>query len=384
MNFPRELRASVLPLLVASAFTVPARGLIVFNDGHDHVYVTGTATVTHDSNIFGNNLDDGDTLYSASVMAEYTRRAGWIGVNASLSLESTRFGSHTSENFDDPKFSAEFTKLNGRTTGSLTLNAERDNRADPTVNVRTDSWAYAAGLNAKYPVIDRYTLAGGVNYSFTDYTDNRLYTDQRSLGASVDLFYVLRHDRDLIAGYRFRDNESSRHTGSVDHAFMLGVNGTIVRGYSGSVRFGYQYREPKHSADSTFTGWTGSATVGHNFTKKLTMNLQASEDFSTTATNIDIDRTTLSADLQHSFNARWSVHGGVDYGHSRFLGKNGIIPSMGRNRVDTFFNANAGIGYTKSEHFKIRLDCNWSENWSTLQYSDFIRQSWSLSVTSRW
>jgi hypothetical protein len=384
MKLPRELRPAVALLLATGLACTPAQGLVTFNGGHDHLYVTGNLGVAYDSNIFANNVSDGDTIYTASVLAEYARKAGWIAVNGSLEVEASRFAGHTAENFTNPKMSLELTKQGGRTTGSLLLNAARESRADPTVNLRNESWNYGVSLNAKYPVIERYSLSGSLSYSLVDYIDNALYVDLRSYGATADLFYVLSKERDLVAGYRYRDNQSSVNTSTEDHAFTAGVSGRIVRGYNGSLRVGYQTRHPQKTSDVSFGSWTGSASVTHGFSKKLSLTAVGSKDFSTTATNTNVDVTTFSTDLQYAFNARWVAHGGLAYSNTRFLGLRGIDVTTGRSRADTMLQGDVGVTYSASEHFKLSLSYLWSENWSTLAYSDFIRTNWSLNLSSRW
>lgn len=384
MKLPSDLRLVVALVLVAPLACPPAYALVSFNGGHDHIYVTGTIGVAYDSNIFANNASDGDTIYSASVLAEYARRAGWIAVNGSVEVSASNFADHPGEDFTDPKFALELMKQDGRTTGSLLLNAARENRADPTVNLRNEFWSYGAAVNVRYPVIDRYYLTGSLGYADVDYINNSIFVDQETYSASADLFYELTKDRDLLVGYRYRDNESSVNTATADHAFTAGVNGRIVHGYDGKLRVGYQYRHPLHSSERTFSAWTGSASVTHAFGKKLSATATGSKDFSTTATNINLDGTTLSADFQYAFNARWTAHAGAGYNHSRFLGSAGVDSSTGQSRRDTMLNATAGVGYSANEHFKLSVNYTWSENWSTLQYSDFIRSGWSLSVVSRW
>lgn len=384
MKFRRDLRTGLVLLLTSSVIWAPAHGLVTFNDGHDHIYVTGTIGVAYDSNIFANNVGDDDFIYTATLLGEYARRAGWIAVNGSVELTASRFSSHEEENFDNPKFDLEFTKSGGRTTGSLTLTAAKENRVDPFVNVRNESWNYAAGLNVKYPVIDRYALAGSVSYSLTDYTDNSLYVDLRSYSASADLFYALNKERDLVAGYRFRENQGLANTSTIDHAFTVGLKGRIVRGYNGSLRFGYQTRKPDNSRDNSFNSWTGSASVTHAFGKRFSLTGDVGKDFSTTATNVSIDTLNSSLDGQYTFNARWNAHAGIGYTRARFLGSAGTIVPSGRQRQDSTFRADAGAGYSPNEHLKVSLNYTWAENWSTLQYSDFIRRGWSLTVSSRW
>lgn len=127
MHLRREYRACLAVLLALAIGCSPAHGIVTlnFNEGHDHVYVTGTLGVSSDSNVFANADAEGDFIYSTTLSAAYVRRAGWIGVNADVGVSSSHFATIKGQDFSNPNFSLEFTKQSGRTTGSLTLSAAR-------------------------------------------------------------------------------------------------------------------------------------------------------------------------------------------------------------------------------------------------------------------
>ena len=91
MTSLREYRAAVTLLLITALACSPAHALVTFDDGHDKIYVTGSVTVSRDSNVFANSDNRGDYVYSSALSAEYTRRAGWIGVNANAAVGSSHF-----------------------------------------------------------------------------------------------------------------------------------------------------------------------------------------------------------------------------------------------------------------------------------------------------
>ena len=156
---------------------MPAHGLVTLNDSHDHIFVSGTFGVSHDSNIYASADNAGDFVYSSSIALTYQRRAGWIGVNAGISMGASKFGKNSSNNFSNPSYSLELTKQSGRTTGAFTLSAARESRADAAVNLRTPSWNYNAGLNFKYPIKARSTLTGGLTYAAHKYADTTTLTN---------------------------------------------------------------------------------------------------------------------------------------------------------------------------------------------------------------
>ena len=108
-----NFRAACAVVIAVALFCSPAQALVSLNDGTDHIFVTGTTSMVYDSNIFAHAGGDGDYIYSAGLLFEYTRRAGFIGVNASVALNASRFGSNTTQNFNNPAFTAEFIKAGG-------------------------------------------------------------------------------------------------------------------------------------------------------------------------------------------------------------------------------------------------------------------------------
>ena len=389
----QELRRAIAVLLAIGIAGAPVRALVTLNDGHEHIFVNGTLGVSRDSNIFANSDNTGDFVYSTGVSIEYTRRVGWIGVNASVAGNASQYGKLKEENFSNPSYSMELTKQSGRTTGSITLSGARESRADSAINVRSSSWNYNAGLNFKYPVVERFTLSGSLGYSARKYIEQTQLANLSTYSSSTDLFYLLSNERDLVGGYRYRYSESSRSTSTTDQSINGGMSGRIIRGINGSVRVGYQIRTPHGdpTKPGRFRGLTASAATSYAVNRKITINGSVSKDFSTTATDASVDTTTASIESGYTYNRHWTISGGVGWGDSRFLGHQGRIvlasgPPVvfGKSRHDNYANWNAGLSYSLNEHFKAAVTCGNFINWSTVPFADFVRNSWGLNFSSRW
>jgi hypothetical protein len=389
----RTLRAFLAVALAAILAATPAHGLVTlnFNDGHDHVHVTATFGVSSDSNIYASRDSKGDYIFSSGLTAEYTRRAGWIGVNASVGVSGSHFATVKGQDFRNPTFSAELTKQSGRTTGSLTLSATRQSRADAAVNLRSSTWTYSAGLNYAYPVIERFKLAGNFSYTGQKQIDNKNLVNLSTYSAGLSMFYVYNTERDLSASYRYRLTETSINSSTSDHDFSLGMTGRIIRGLNGSVRVGYQFRIPNATPGSQkSSGLSASGSTSYAINRKVSLSSQISKDFSTTSTDASVDSTAADLTAQYAYSSKWSLTAGLGGGDSRFLGQNGrVILSLGPpevfgpNRHDTFFHWEAGIGYARSEHMKLSFNYSWFKNWSTTAFADFVRASWNLNLNSR-
>lgn len=391
--FCHEIRALLALVLAALVAATPAHGLVRlrFNDGHDQVNVSVGVGMSRDSNVFASKDSEGDFIYSTDVMAEYTRRAGWIGVNASVGVSASQFGTLKGQNFSNPTFSAELTKQSGRTTGSLTMSATRQSRADAATNLRSTSWSYQAGLNFAYPVIERFKVAGQLGYTGQKQVDNLSLVNIGTYTAGMNLFYVYNTERDLSAGYRYRYTQTSRSDSTTDHDFSGGMSGRIIRGLNGSVRVGYQFRVP-HSATNkeTFHGVSASAATQYALNRKMSLTGQVSKDFSTTSTDSSVDTGAADLGFKYAYSSKWSLLTGVGVGDSRFLGDSGRPllalgppPEYGPQRHDTFMHADATLSYARSERFKISFAYSWFKNWSTVTIADFVRASWNLRFDSR-
>lgn len=368
------------------------------NDGRDRIFVVGTASVARDSNVFANSDREGDTVYSSSLTAEYTRRAGWIGVNGRAAIASSQFAKFSRENFSNPSLSLEFTKQGGRTTGNLALSAARESRADASVNLRSDSWNYGADLEVRYPIDGNNSVAGQVGFNRRQYVNNAAFANLDSLSASLDLLRVLSSQRDLMAGYRYRHSQTSFNSTSDDHGFYAGVTGRLVSQLKGSVRAGYQTRSSHTGAtagvparSATFNGWMTTISASYPVTRKLGISAEIAKDFSTAATDSSVDALSGSLSASYTHNSRWSLSSGVSFGRSRFLGDGGRIvlavgppPVLGASREDDYIGLNAGLNYTLNSHLSASLAYAWFRNWSTLSIADFDRGSWTLGASSRW
>ncbi|HSI07163.1 MAG: outer membrane beta-barrel protein [Rariglobus sp.] len=352
--------------------------MIKFNEGRDQLFVSAGMSAAYDSNIFANSSNEEDIVTNFFLGIDYTRRAGMIGVDGSLSWDLGSFASNASEDFSNPSLNLEFTKNNGRTTGSLKLNASRESQADPNVNLRTDAWNYGADLSWKYPVIERYSLAGTFGYGLIDYVDNSAgLIDLSTYSAGLDLNYAYDSKRQIIAGYRIRQSETSSGNSSTDHSLTAGISGKIFAKITGSIRAGYQIRKDSATGE-TFGSMTASGDATWTVTKRLKITGSISKDFATTAIESGSDSLTFNLDAQYTLTSKWSVYSGLGLGHTDYISGPDI------NREDYFATWNSGIGYNLNTHFSTSLSYSYFKNWSNRSTSEFDRHSITLSASTRW
>lgn len=388
------LRSGSAGLFALLATAPSAHALLRLNDGRDQVYVTAYAGVGYDTNIFTSKNAESDLVVSGGAGMEYSRKAGLIGVNGSLGWNFGSFATFSSENFLNPSASLEFSKGTGRTTGSLQLNSTRDSRADPTVGLRTESWSYGANLNLRYPVIERYSIAGNAGWSRVDYQDEGInFSDIDTYTLGGDLFYTWRSDRDLVGGYRYRTSSAQFQSTSFDHSFYGGLSGRILSKLSGSARLGWSTRTveyPGPVAESTNDGLYVSLSGTWPVSQRISVTLTLLQDFSTSSSNFETQ--TSSADLMAQFahTSKLTSNVSMGVGTTEFI--SGFSPSTGvptdgfngSARSDYYITLGCGVSYSFNEHYTASVSYTYYQNFSNLARFEFFRQSISASLSARW
>ncbi|HEY1764989.1 MAG TPA: hypothetical protein VGF85_08695 [Opitutaceae bacterium] len=384
MNSPlRSLTAAAV--VAALACAPPARALVSLEDGHDHAFVNGTVDFGYDSNVFANAQSGGSMLVQGSLATEFTRRAGLISVDASASLSFARYANFRDQDYVDPKVTAEFSKQTGRTTGSLVVTAERQNRADVDVNTRDVSWNYDVGLNVLYPVIDRYSISGSFDFNHIDYQDEQLFTNLTTYTGNLYLYYIVNEERDFFVDYRSRYSEVADGSHDVDNSLSAGVSGKVFGPFNGSIQGGYTRRAIVGGGNAGDYGdFTASGTLTWTMNRQMTLSGDLARDFSTTATGQSIDSSDVGLTFKDSLSAKASATFETSAGQSRFLGPEGLISSGMTRRVDDFVSLGASFYYILNGHLKASLGYVFFRNWSTLAYAEFPRHQVNATLSTHW
>jgi len=366
-------------LIAALLFAFPwhhAWALLNFDGTRNQIFVFGSVSLGYNSNIFSDSTERGDTSLSGEVGADYNRLAGALAVNATAKVGYQTFSKYTGENALNPNFAIELVKGEGRATGSISVKVYRESRSDSSVNLRTNSWNAPIDLKIRYPFSERFYGTSETGYLSRTYgDDNPLLRDYHDYSEALDLFYVYTSKLDLVAGYRVRYSQVTGGPDTYDHWFNLGAVGSLLAKLNGQVRFGYEVRDI--SGGQSFNHFNALAALNWIVTRKLTLTGQLSRDFNTIATGSSIDSLVAALRANYSFTRKLEAEGGVAYGRNRFLG------STQNARRDDFFSADLGAHYKINEHFKVGASYTYLKNWSTLAFSDFDRQGFSVDISSR-
>jgi hypothetical protein len=307
-----------------------------------------------------------------------------IGVTAAASVTTARFDRYSSENYTNPSLIMEFTKNNGRLTGSLSAAGQRESRSDEAANLRANSWHYSSSLKLRYPVNDRYYLTSSSDISVRDYTNDFTRTtalfNLSSYSESVDVNYIYSSKLDLLGGYRVRIGQAEGGTGTRDSAFSLGATGGILPKLSGTVRAGYQWRDESGIEGGHYRSMTSSLALGWPMSDRTMISFQTSRDFMTAATDVSVDATAvdLSATVRPNLRVKVAMTAGTGYTISRYLG------DRGGGREDRTLAFHVSVSIPIKSHLSSSLSYTYENNDSNLAFSKFGRHTASLTLSARY
>jgi hypothetical protein len=387
-EIPRSHRRLRAALAVAAALLpIPAGlALVSLEDGKDHIFADGSIEMGYDSNVFANSVANASVTYKGDLSIEFVRRAGWIGVNGSASVDWMRYEAFQQQDYVDPKFTLGFTKQTGRTTGSLTFTAQREDRADVTVNTRDRSWDYDADFTFQYPVIERYSISGSLEYDRTDYINEPFFVNQLMYTGNLYLYYILNEQRDFFVDYRNRYTDEADGTRDLDNELSAGVSGRVYGPFNGSFQVGYQNRNIRGGVDggNGFNDLSVSGTATWNMDRRKTLTVDAMRDFTTAPTGESLETTSANLVFQDSLTAKASYNLTAGGGENKFLGQQGIaVPEQAR-RVDYFYDLSAAYFYTVNQHLKLSLVYTYYRSYSTISIADFPRHQLDFMLSSHW
>ncbi len=358
---------------------IPARALLTFNDGKDQIFTSATYSWGYDTNVFANTATRGSVTQAFSWGANYTRKAGVIGVNASIGMNAGQFVGIPGQDYDDPNITLSFNKGVGRTTGNLMIQAQKVNSPDPIANNRQVGWEYTAALNLRYPIIERFYITNVTTVGGSSYANRALFANQQSYSDGIDVNFVYDSKLDLRAGYGFA-LEKTHDTTAIHHAFDVGANGTIAPQLSGSLITGFVIDQTSYSSGKgkaeTFTGLTATANLNWRFSRSLSFTGTAAKDFGISSTDVTTDSTTLGLTSETTLFKRFRTSVGVTYVGTSFLGRNG------GGRRDTLWELVANVGTALTTHLRANLAYAYMVNYSNFSTARFIRETITLSVTA--
>lgn len=303
---------------MASGFVEIANGELLFET---------SARLTRDSNVFADEREISDTIYSLEPGFAYSREVGRLNVDARVAVAMNRFSDLDDEDSDD--VSARFNaSIPSAATSPLKGNFEvtyfNGRRVDIYLNDRFQVETFGVGGQGSYQFSPKTQVRFGADYG-ASYPEDLPNSHWRT--ARLGLGYNLRPAVVTFLDYRFRRSKSETDlfngfgVNNRDHAIFVGIDGDLSPVLSGLASIGYQTR----SADANDVGGEDNRLVSQvSLTwqaRQLTkVGFVISADSVTTNAGRTVDRTGLNLSVDQAVGPTLHLNGSVEWARLEYRG----------------------------------------------------------------
>lgn len=373
---PRVVLASLLLGLLGS---LPALALWEAADGE--VFVSLDASVSADSNIGSNALEQSDTIYAVTPGVSWERSRGRGSVSFGAQVEIER--ASEAETYDSENYSADFSLSmpatgSGRLRGTFDASYFDGSRVNSFQNTRISEQSYDLNLSGAYHVSARINARAGATYGKTE---PETLAEYESNSLSAGLGYNLSPDVSLFLDARFRDSSSERLDGlgsssdTSGNAFLVGLDGQLTARLSGQIGIGYDQSETSFGGvEREYSGFTYDASLTWTPRERTSLTLDASNGVqSTSSGGTEYSRVNLSVAQEIGLNMSASV--GVGFRSSDFA-------SSARGDDDVM-DATARFRYAMTRNISWSLAYRYTDADSTSVIVNYSRSVWTFSGTAR-
>jgi len=346
-----------------------------------------SARAEYDTNIFGNNTSDADTIFSFTPDLRYTRAVGKISTIAVAGVNIIRFNEADDENSEDPFASVTFNydaadKGNAR----LSIGFARSSQADDTVldRLKSDEYALDSMVNHFYSEKLGYRVGFGTTISESKtngFNDVDTYT--------VSLGSVYRYSQKLNAAltYSFRksgtedvDTTLFEKPDSDDHRLTASLEGEISPKVTGQIGVGFSIRD--YDEGGSDVAPTLSTGLNWAAAEKTTVSFNATQDFETTSAAQSALRFKTSLGVTQAINAKLNLTGSFGYEHATY--ENSAVAPADNGRTDDSFIFQAGAAYAFTRYVSANAGITYRDNQSDAARADYERTIVSVGVSARY
>ncbi|QYM78577.1 outer membrane beta-barrel protein [Horticoccus luteus] len=301
----KALSAIAVIGFVSSAFGADGTGPAFF--------VTGTADVRADDNIYLSHVRTDDVVYDfvPGISLEFGRNANlqnklqvaesFARYSDNDSLDTNLFSGMLSGNYDDAKLKLDYG------TSYKELN---QNSVDIRGLTRRD--VFNIHGNVEVLATAKSSVAVGGLFERTDYQDDgtgRGYSDSDITTVPLNYYLKMTPKLDLSFGYRFRDTELSAGQNSQDHFLSVGARGEFTPKLSGRFQLGYNQRSLSGGSDRNGLGI--DSDFSYAVTPKTAIQLGIDNDFGTSGQGSQQKNFTVTLGANTQISEELSFSGGI-------------------------------------------------------------------------
>jgi hypothetical protein len=343
------------------AASTAAHALMEAGDGAVLLELTGGAV--YDSNIFTNDSELDDFLFTISPRLSYQQERGAVHLDAAIGVDVGEFLDYSEQSYQD--FSAElsltgFHRQDSPVNFGLLGGWREETWASEEVGTRVEAEIFEASAMADLALSEKLGLRGSLDYQDSSY-ENSFYRDSEDFEARLDAVHYYSDKLQLTAGYRYRDIS---YTGALPDqqtdSFIIGAEGALTAKLSGIVEIGYILQDNGNDDTLIYT-----LALDWAMDEKTSFNLEGKRDASVSLTGQNAISTSITLNLRQQFTQRVSARVFAGYGEFERVG---LDP-----RDDDFIRIGAGYTQEFNETTSLLADLSYENRDSNSAQSDYER-----------
>lgn len=355
------------------------------------ISLTGSVSVSHDSNIFLQNENEvSETITSMRPGVEFrfgqrSRASGQIGYQMAFNDYSNNAGANSRLGTGN----AEFSYANSRSSfdvGAMYQQVEQGTRDTASVSGNTLLRRTIAGLETRgeTALSAKTSVELGVNIDWTKYKREGL-VGGNNISVPIKVYVAATPKLSVSTGYSYEKFTPQGEGVGADGGFYnVGLRGNISEKLSANFSVGYRTREFTNNLSEGFWGFDGS--FGYQMTSKSSLALALSKNLSSSASGESLKSSNYALSFSTAPSSRWQFTGGVayrdvDYGPTVFAAIPGTVSP---DRSDAYWEFNLNATYVITSWMNTAAAWSQRRNRSNRSDAEFSNNLLSLIVGFRY
>ncbi|MBX3736118.1 MAG: outer membrane beta-barrel protein [Candidatus Didemnitutus sp.] len=352
--------------------------------GRSRVVSTVGARLDYDSNIFVNNSEVHDWVYSMNGGVRVIHDVSELTTDVGVWANGQIFTDHSDQNSFDPGIDARLAYVpSDKTNIKVGTSWRRSSMANEALNTRAKSADFALNGQWEHLASEKFGARLTGDYTKSDYRTAG-YSDLANYSVGVDAIYVYSPKLKALAGVTWGESWTShrsfnrRNPGGDDTRYTVGFEGELAPKVTGELSVGVQKRSFATASFGDNSSLYLSTRLTWAAAQKTVWNLRASQGLNVTAADQSSKNFDSSLSLTQELAERLSLEGSVGYTRANYSSFGGAGA-----RRDHGANARLRLNYALSESASIDASAGIRDNSSDLATSDYQQFNFGAGFTYR-
>lgn len=370
--------------IFAAANLIVASSLAAAEVGRSRVVTTLAARLDYDSNIFVNQSEVRDWIYSMNGGVRMIHDVSEVTTDVGVSANGQIFADHSDQNSFDPSIDGRIGYVpSDKTSLKLSGAFRRTSMANESLNTRAKSNDLTFGGQWEHLTTEKLGVRLTADYAKSDYRTAG-FSDTANYLVGVDAVYVYSPKLRTYAGFAWGESWTAnrafnrRNAGGDDKRYTIGFEGELAPKITGDLNFGVVQREFAVSNFGDDSAFFIASRLSWAAAQKTVWSLRVNQGLNVTASDQSVKNFDAGLVLSQELAERLNLEGSLGYTRARYSSFGGAGA-----RNDHGLSARVRLNYAFSENATFDASAGLRDNNSTLAVSDYQQVNIGAGFTYR-